>query len=156
MSLRELLASAIVSGDPYPLLKALIEAVEPEPCVCDPPSRLLDDLYYMIDDWHEWHDVGKSIKRLRKCAETTERRIKTKQSRLYAKLAEAKAEVERLRGQCKSEELCKGYPGLCTEAEAVDKTIKADAEIGLLLRGMADRTCLIRGHPSHSICQKKM
>ena len=57
---------------------------------------------------------------------------------------EAKAEIERLRGKCEWEQLCKGYSDLCTEAELVVKSIKADAEVGKMVREMRDGTYLVK------------
>ena len=68
-------------------------------------------------------------------------------SELEHKLTEAKAEIERLRGKCESEELCKGYPDLCAEAEAVIKSIKADATLGAMVRGMRRGGNLRRAGP---------
>ena len=249
MSLRELLASAIVSGDPYPLLEALVEAMEPEEhtcgecgfydatkftgcncggvikrlwpvCVdseacsafwcqarkpedtdatirkelamvhetCDRLSHDVRDAWALAKEHRQSRDEARAkVDRLllevdngkldvtRFCKELAEAQaqiellhkqgdylLNMRTSDYHARavaereLTKAKAKIERLRGQCEAEELCKGYPGLCTEGEAVVKSIKADAEIGRLVRGMADRTRLIRGHPSHAICQKQM
>lgn len=94
--------------DIYALLKALVEAVEERDQATGERENLLESCRW-------WKQCCMNAKH---------------------QLAEAKAEIEKLRGKCEWEELCKGYPGLCAEAEVVVKSIKADAEIGRLVRGM--------------------
>ena len=94
-------------------------------------------------------------------------------------LAEAKAEIERqasrldklyaeaanlqiqLNGErCDRAELFQQLAETRMElqsyTESYAESVSVDAEIGRLVRGMADRTRLIRGHPSNSACQTQM
>lgn len=138
-SLRELLWDVreygAISRPAYALLKALVEIAEPEKHTCG-------DCNFFHTGCAEWCVVrGASAK---DCA--CEHFVAWVESE-DTELAEAKAETERLETECLRQAMW------CRKAEESVAKIRADAEIGRLVRGMPNDTALRHRYGTYRIAR---